>query len=105
MDDSKIIELTDIFNWRQSPLMTCAGCPVILGTEFPNLAIDVAELPYITLASNEIEVFFWQQSKRFSACGANSGDDYAVLRKNPNTGWNYLVDKLVRNDIGDAFYH
>jgi hypothetical protein len=80
--------------WSQHPIEVCAGQPIIPATEFFELSHDLAEFDDIKLTAEEIETILGEQSKRFSACGANNADPkrFACVRKNPKTGWNYLID-------------
>ena len=49
----------------------------------------------LTKSLPEILAIFKYEALRFSACGANFGEDRGVLRKNKANGWGYLVDQLV----------
>lgn len=92
MEELTLLEQMD---WAQNPLLECAGQSVISEPEFQELANNAALYPEVNLTSEEIFSIFMEQAKRFVACGANLGDGYSVLRKNPKNGWAYLVTLLT----------
>lgn len=84
--------LSEIFTSYEDPLQQCAGQPVILGSEFESMATDVSQFDNIVKTKEELVLLFKEQTKRFTACGANNADErFAVLRKNPANGWEYLI--------------
>ena len=86
--------------WAQDPTRECAGQPVILQTSFKDLSEAVQGFQGVKLTPAEAEEMFNIESRRFSACGANPGHDnrFAVLRKNPETGWEYIEKKLKKEE-------
>jgi len=88
------LTLLQTIEWSQSPTEECAGQPIIPASEFFELAHDVAAYPEVKLTAEEVESILIDQSKRFSACGANDSNPerFAVVRKNPKNGWKYLID-------------
>jgi hypothetical protein len=91
------LTLLEVIAWAQHPSDTCADQPIIPAYNFAELATDISTYDEVVLTVEEIEEVFRVQSMRFSACGANNSDPerYAVLRKNPKTGWNYLRDLII----------
>lgn len=88
------ITLLETIEWAQHPSDTCAGQPVIPAYNFQELSQDVAAFSNVKLTAGEVYVKLIEQSQRFTACGANSADvdRFGLVRKNPKTGWNYLVN-------------
>lgn len=87
--------LQETFDWTQDPTQICANCPVITNANFTDLATQAVEFTEVTKTIEEIEEIFVEQSKRFSACGGNNSERFGVLRKNPKTGWQYLIDLIT----------
>tara|TARA_R110000772_G_scaffold182375_2_gene293633 strand:+ start:3537 stop:3821 length:285 start_codon:yes stop_codon:yes gene_type:complete len=90
------VELTilEMIALKQDPLALCAGQPVIPKANFEDLATELVDFPNVHKTIEEIVELFDEESKRFSACGANNSDRWGVLRKNPKTGWQYIVDLI-----------
>lgn len=85
----------EIFEWYVNPLELCSGHAVIGNPNFLPLAEALKEEDSALPATvEEIVEIFTEQSKRFSACGANNSDKYGVLRKSSTTGWQYLLDAI-----------
>jgi hypothetical protein len=82
--------------WAQDPTALCADQPIIPAANFEQLSKDVQEYDEVELSEQEAYDLFTEQAKRFSGCGANNSERYGVLRKNPKTGWQYLVDLLIK---------
>ena len=92
------LTLLEVVEWAQHPSDVCAGQPVIPYSNFVELSKDVVAYDEVVLTQMEAMDLFTEQTKRFSACGANHADDrFGVLRKNPKTGWQYIVDLLTGN--------
>ena len=89
------LTINEIFLYAEDSLNLCAGQPVILSSSFESLSIHLSIQDGVTKTAQEIVTIFQEQSKRFSACGANNSDKFGVLRKNPETGWNYLVELIT----------
>lgn len=92
------LTLIEVIEWSQDPIQMCAGSPVIPARNFQSLAEQLISFKEITKTSDEIVDIFKLQSKRFAACGANFSDKHGVVRKNPKTGWNYLVTLLTEKE-------
>lgn len=91
------LTLLETIEWSQDPLEICAGQPVIPVTNFEELALEVQAFKEVTMSSDDILIWFKDQSKRFSGCGGNNADaTWAVLRRNPKTGWQYVIDKITQ---------
>lgn len=84
----------ECIEWAQDPIQECAGQPIIPASNFDSLAVSLANQSDIDKTAEEILDIFREQSKRFTACGANLADRFAVLRKNKENGWQYLIDLL-----------
>lgn len=93
------LTLLEQIEWAQHPSDACAGQPIIPASNFEELANIAVSYDEVVLTKAEILDVFAYQSKRFSACGANFADPtrHAVIRKNPKTGWTYLIDILIGN--------
>lgn len=89
------LTILDTIAWAQDPLHLCAQCPVIPASNFEELATDLLEYPEVTKTAEEMVEIFTDQSKRFAACGANHSDRLGVIRRNPETGWQYIVDLVT----------
>ena len=91
--------LLELIEWAQHPLDTCAGQPVIPAYNFKDIASTAVLYSEVVLSESEILDVFAYQAKRFTACGANHSDTnrFGVVRKNPKTGWSYLIDILTGN--------
>lgn len=88
-------EILQVIESYEDSLNACAGSPVILGSSFQELAEMVSAFPEVKNSKEEVLSMYLNQAKRFAACGANFSDERSgVLRKNPKTGWVYLVDLL-----------
>ena len=87
--------LAERFDWAQDSIQICANCPVILAAEFDALATAVIAFNEVTLTHAEIIDLFELHAKRFSACGGNNSERYGILRRNPKTGWKYLIDPIT----------
>jgi len=79
------------FQWAQDPLQLCVGQPIIPQYNFPILADKLLEYNSVIMSKAQLVIYFTEQSLRFSACGANSSSKFGVLRRNPKTGWQWLV--------------
>jgi hypothetical protein len=91
-------EILNILAWAEHPLLECAGSKVIMAEEFSPTATQIADLSIVDKTAKEINDIFLMQSKRFSACGANNSEKYGVLRKNPQIGWNYIVELILKDN-------
>lgn len=89
------ISIEELFEWAQDPIQTCAESPVILQANYEKLITQLVELPEVVMTAQEIQELFFEQGKRFTACGANNNERFGVLRKNPKTGWKYLIEKVT----------
>lgn len=94
----KSLELTilEVIALKQDPMHICAGQPVIPNSNFEALAIELVTFNDVHKTVEEIVELFKEESKRFSACGANNSGRFGVLRKNPKTGWQYIVDLIKK---------
>jgi len=90
------LTLIQTIEWSQDPLEICAGQPIIPAINFTELALELILFPEVTMTADEIVAWFKEQSKRFTACGGNNAERYAVLRKNPKSGWQYVIDKITQ---------
>lgn len=92
-----VLSISETMDWAQDPTHECAGMPVIYNTSFESLAADLANFEEVQKTPEEIYDFMLEQTKRFSGCGANFGGDenYALIRKNPVTGWQYILDYVL----------
>jgi hypothetical protein len=91
-------EILQILAWSEHPMMECAGARVIMADRFSETAESIAAIPEVDKPKEEIEKILIEQSKRFSACGANNSEKWAVLRKNPKSGWTYIVKLILNTD-------
>lgn len=89
------ITLLELFEWAQDPTHLCAEQPIIPSSAFEELSLEASAYKEVTKTSEEILELFNEQSKRFSACGANNSEKWGVLRKNPKIGWQYLIDLIT----------
>ena len=90
------MELIDILMWAEDPLNQCGGQPVIMASSIDTLAQDLAEFPSVIYSEEQINLKLRNETKRFSACGANNSERFGVLRKNPETGWQYIIDLITK---------
>jgi hypothetical protein len=96
MDNATVTYLLDLLEASQDPLNFCAGSPVIMGASFNDLAQHLSVMTEVDKTKEEVLDIFMEQAKRFSACGANFSDQQTgVVRRNPETGWMYLVTLLL----------
>lgn len=89
------LTILETIAWAQDPTNFCAGHPVIPASNFEELALDLIEYSNVTKTQEEIIEILKNQSKRFAACGANHSDRFGVIRKNPESGWQYIVDLIT----------
>lgn len=89
------ITLLETIAWKEDPMQLCAGQPVIPAANFALLAKDAITFKQVKKTEEEIIDILKEQSKRFAACGANFSDRLGVVRKNPDTGWQYIVDLII----------
>jgi hypothetical protein len=94
-EEAPVYSVEDHFILAQDPMQECAGSPIIPASNFDQLAADVAVYDEVKLTAVEILEIFDYQSKRFVACGGNLNDRFAVLRRNPESGWQYMVDLMI----------
>ena len=87
--------LSELFDWSQDSIQLCANCPVILAAEFETLAAAAILYTEVTMTEAEVLDLFKLKAKSFSGCGANNSERYGVLRRNPKTGWKYLIDPIT----------
>lgn len=87
--------IENIMEYWQDPLQECADSPVVLAAKFGDAAKKISELPDISMSETEVLELFHEQAKRFSGCGANNSERYAVLRRNPKSGWKYIADLIT----------
>lgn len=92
MEDDFTIQ--ELFLYAEDPLNFCAGQPTIPASSFERLAEEAADYLAVKKTKEEIIIIFMEQSKRFVACGGNHAERFGILRKNPKTGWNYLIDLI-----------
>ena len=94
MEDLTIIEQLE---WAQDPLASCGGQPVIIFPKFAELSNTLSLYKdYTKLTPSEIYQILTDQTKRFSACGGNFGvDRTSMIRKNPESGWQYILDLIA----------
>jgi len=94
------LSIHEVLEWSQDPLRTCGGAPVILKQEFQRLAEVLSNYPEVTMTVEEMLFLFTEQSKRFVGCGGNFGgsDRSSLLRKNPATGWKYIIDIITEEN-------
>lgn len=80
-------------DWAQDPMLSCAGQPVITSANFLSLAESLQEFDEINAPVETIVSLFFEESKKYAVCGAGPGVNgrFAVLRKNPSIGWQYLI--------------
>ena len=81
------------FENAENPLLTCAGHKVITGDKFEYLAIELSK-EYGTFTVEEAMGVLTRLSYKFTACFANLGEKYAVLRKNNINGWDYVLEEF-----------
>ena len=91
-------EILNILAWAEHPLLECAGAKVIMNENFAPTSEKIADLTNVYKTKEEIELLFREQAKRFSACGANNTEKYAVLRKNFQNGWIYFAKLILDED-------
>lgn len=93
--EGPVYSVEDQFILAQDSMQDCAGSPIIPASSFDQLSEDLAVYDEVKLTASEILEIFNYQSKRFAACGGNLNDRFAVLRRNPESGWQYMVDLVV----------
>lgn len=87
------VELEEFVSWYEDPLQLCAGSRIIPQWKFKPLAVALVGAGS-SLTEEELLKLFFEESKRYTACGANSNGRYSVIRKPPKTGWKKLICKL-----------
>lgn len=87
--------ILELFDSYINPRNLCAGANVIEAAVWEELANDLVDRDEVTQTKEEIMIIFMEQSKRFVACGGNLAERFAVLRKNPESGWTYLIDMVT----------
>lgn len=86
-------EICDFFI---DPTKTCAGNHIIPSHNFENLVETLNDNTLLEIPIEEALEVLRISSLKFSACGANNGEKYGVLRKNTKTSWKYLENKLKK---------
>jgi len=84
--------------WHQDPLQQCAGEPIIPQYNFEPLAKVLVGVEEVTKTVEDLILLFFEEAKRYSACGANLNATYAVIRR-PPSGWGKLIDKIKALNI------
>ena len=85
--------LLKVITSYENPRLLCAGAKVIEEALFEELAVELVNVePLLDLSS--VITLFKEQAKRFTACGGNSPGSYGVLRKNPSSGWSYIINAI-----------
>ena len=87
--------LEDRFQWAQDPLQCCAGLPIIPQYNFRPLAEAIEPYPDVLYTVDEIVEIFFEIAKKYTACGANHNDKYAVMRKGNASGWKKAIDAVT----------
>lgn len=90
MDD---LTLEEHITWHQDPLQCCAGQPVIPQYNFEPLAKVLIGVEDVTKSVEDLVLLFFEEAKKYTACGGNLDERFAVIRKPPN-GWGKLIDKI-----------
>ena len=85
----------ETIEWAQDPLQDCGGQPIIPEAGFLTLAVNLILHAEVTKPQEELMKIFKAQSLRFTACGANNADGFGVLRRNPESGWAYLLELIL----------
>ena len=93
MKDYTMLDMLQSF---EDSIQTCAGQPVIPASSFVDLATELTSYTAVLYNAEAISTMFTDQTKRFAACGGNHSEKFGVLRKNPKTGWQYLVDLITK---------
>jgi len=91
---TETLTIEEQFLWHQDPLQECAGQPVIAQHSFESLATELVEYTEITYTADELVALFFEISKKYTACGANNNEKYAIIRKNPEKGWTKIVAQV-----------
>ena len=89
------LSIQEAIEWSEDRTYMCAGSPVVPAAKFTELAIELATYSEVPKTVAEIVDIFKEQSKRFSACGGNDADRFGVIRRNPKSGWKYIVDLVT----------
>jgi hypothetical protein len=89
------LTLLQTIEWCEDPIQICAGQPIIPASKFEELANEMVAYPEVLRSAEEIVAILKDQTKRFSACGANQADRFGVIRKNKVNGWQYIVDLVI----------
>ena len=89
------LPILEAIAWYQDATNLCAGQPIIPAANFNDLIEELVTYPEVTKTAYEMGEILADQTKRFSACGANNSDKWGVIRKNPKTGWQYIVDLIT----------
>jgi len=90
--------LLNEIEWAQHPMDECAGQPIIPASNFASLAFSAGQFTEVVLTEEEILLWLANESMRFSACGANYSGKFGVLRKNPKSGWQYVIDGFTKQE-------
>jgi hypothetical protein len=90
------LTLLETIAWAEDRIYLCAGQPVIPASNFETLSVDLAAYPEVHKTAEDIYNLLREETKRFTACGANHSDRFGVLRKNPKGGWQYIVDLITK---------
>ena len=92
-------EINEICELYLDPRVLCSGQLVITAGNFLPLAIDLEVLNSVEFTVDEILEMLKELSKKFSACGANSGNNHAVLRPYKDSRFSYIAEKLKKPSI------
>lgn len=89
------LTIEEQFLWAQDPIQTCAGQPIIPQYNFKPLAEELIKYKEVTYDVDGIIKLFFEVAKKYTACGANFNDKFAVIRKNPKLGWEKVVSRVT----------
>ena len=80
----------EILNNYISATASCAGNFIITKDRFLDLSVELSENSD-NKTSEEILKILNQMSLKFTACGGNNGEKYAVVMRYPVQHWKYLI--------------
>jgi hypothetical protein len=87
----EIQEIKEICDLYLDPRILCAGQHVITSGSFSDLALHLSKIETVILNYDQLMEVLLELSRRFSACGANSGGNQAVLRSYKLSGFAYVA--------------
>jgi hypothetical protein len=89
----KINEICELY---LDPRIICSGQPVIPAGSFEDLSLHLSKLEDVDFSYEDVLTILEELTKKFSACGGNSGGRLAVLRRYKDSGFNYIAEKLKK---------